>query len=375
MQYAVFDSMRRDGIDFGFDSSMTILEYNQHCVVNDLIALPLISVSPMYVRDAIIEITRPDTDLPIASLVTCKGQEFTYGAASAELVVAYLSDASPTDILDAQGNARRDFKFLSDYLVLSHLDYDEYISTYRAGSGIWGSFTHPDDQHSRLAPYTTRASSIAARPDIRIDTDAQRDAVWRTIAQASPLERFLKLYHLLELNFDLMLVEEIKRLGSDLKGIGKLLNSYSGDKEIDRLTKVIRKHCTDMHFFERVLGAVFNDASHHQQLLELLFEYSKDANPYKEQAESFKKAISSGFSRVGFAANKLQWDYERLSRLTAYFVYRVRSSIAHLRIGEYLFSSADEGFVSEIAEPLLREILSLVYKAQTGGSTAVAPTT
>lgn len=373
MRYAEFDSMRSEGIDFGFDSSLTVGEYKQHCAVNDLIALPLTSVSPMYVRDAIIEITRAGTSSPIAFLVTCKDQEFTYGASSAELVASYLSDTNPADIVDAQGNARRDFKFLNDYLVLSPVDHDEYISIYRTGSGIWGGFTHADDQSSRLEPYTTKASSIAAQPDIRIDTDAQRDAVWRAIAQTSPLERFLKLYHLLELNFDLMLVEEIKQLGADLKGIGKLLNSYSGDKEIDRLTKVVRKHCPDIYFFERVLGAAFKDATHHQQLHELLFEYSKDSNPYKEQADSFKNAISSEFSQPVFAANKLKWDYERLSRFTAYFVYRVRSSIAHLRIGEYVFSSADEGFVSEVAEPLLREILSSVYKARTAGTAAAAP--
>ena len=49
--------------------------------------------------------------------------------------------------------------------------------------------------------------------------------------------------------------------------------------------------------------------------------------------------------------------------IATYWIYRVRSSIAHSRIGEYVMSTSDEEFVVEIAEPLLRSVLVQVFHA------------
>lgn len=41
--------------------------------------------------------------------------------------------------------------------------------------------------------------------------------------------------------------------------------------------------------------------------------------------------------------------------------YNVRCCTAHNRIGEYVISNDDEGFVVEFAEPLLREVLCQIF--------------
>jgi len=51
-------------------------------------------------------------------------------------------------------------------------------------------------------------------------------------------ERYLKLYHLLELSFDHDTVEKIRGLGQDLHGIGQILAQHKRD-EFDRLKQLL----------------------------------------------------------------------------------------------------------------------------------------
>jgi hypothetical protein len=44
-----------------------------------------------------------------------------------------------------------------------------------------------------------------------------------------------------------------------------------------------------------------------------------------------------------------------------YWVYRIRCSIAHTKIGSHIFVSEDEEFVSSVGEKLIDSIISSVY--------------
>jgi len=296
MLYSDYHSLLQEGIDFGFDSGLVIGEYIGRCTANDFVPLPLTVTSPMYDRDAVISMVPADRQLSIGSLITCKDQNFGYGAASAEIVSAYLMDAERSDVVDSQGVPKRDYKFKKDYVVVQSSDYNDYISRFRAGSGLWGNFTHKEDQPNAPTPHIKSNAFISAIPDIKTFTAPEKDALWRSVSHFSPLERFLKLYHLLELYFDLQLVEQIRVIGNDLKDIGKLLNSYNGDKEFDRLLKVVKPHCPEISFFERVLADAFSNPAYHDQWREILFEYSKESNPYKDQAHVIMNALMSGFT-------------------------------------------------------------------------------
>jgi hypothetical protein len=54
--------------------------------------------------------------------------------------------------------------------------------------------------------------------------------------------------------------------------------------------------------------------------------------------------------------------HEGLLKFTAYCIYRIRSSIAHHKIGEYLMTHQDEAFMINFAEPLIDEVISHCFK-------------
>ena len=76
-----------------------------------------------------------------------------------------------------------------------------------------------------------------------------------------------------------------------------------------------------------------------------------------------------GFSRTNTKENNpnniqgiTNKGYDNLViEFSAYCIYRVRCCISHNRIGEYVMSNDDEGFVVEFAEPLLREVLCQIF--------------
>lgn len=361
MIYSEYEAISIQGIDFGIDSGFIVTKFGGKCAINDYVALKLSAVSPKYGRDNVIPIYQTNGARPSAYLVTCQSKDFGYGSASEFLAAAFLEDARPSDIIDELGRPRRDFFFRADYLVVSVLEHADYMKKFRAGSGLWGGFVHVEELARKRTSYESKAQSILAKADLKINTDAEKDTLWRAIDHASPLERYLKLYHMIELMFDLVLVEKIQSLGQDLKGIGKLLNDYSGGNEFERLNKIIKESSPDVQFFEKVLTQVFSESKYHAQLMDLLFEYSKESNPYKEKREAFKNVLAVGFSLAQLKSNNLSHEHVHLSKFAAYIIYRVRCSIAHSKIGEYILTQTDEEFVAEVAEPLLNEILVTIY--------------
>ncbi len=361
MNYTEFSQLQTDGFDFGIDPSLTVSSFQSKCAVNDLVALKLTSVSPQYTPGDVIPIS--DGTRIIADLVNCEGQEFGYGMASAQLVASYLEEVSAV-ALEAEGDEKRDYIFLHSYLVVNSTDYADYLAHYREGSAIWGSFVHSDEQSTRIVAHRTTASQIIAKPDLGLSNAIVKDAAFRAVAHGSPLERFLKLYHLLEIDFDVQIVSAINALGTDLKGVGKLLKSFGNDKEFERLLKIVRRAAPNqVIFFENLLRSAFSIPAYHAQLAEMLIEYTKDSNPYKVEPAKFLAAIAAGYDSATWASNGMGTSYDNLSKFVAYIIYRFRCSIAHVKIGEYLLTTDDEAFIHKIAEPMIIPILSEVYKA------------
>ena len=49
--------------------------------------------------------------------------------------------------------------------------------------------------------------------------------------------------------------------------------------------------------------------------------------------------------------------------IAAYQIYRLRSSIAHSRIGEYLLTDADDAMIREFGLPLIQEVAVQVFSS------------
>ena len=360
MIFSEFQDLKNEiGVNFGLDSSLTVSGYGGKCAVNDYIALKLSVVSPQYPRDQIIEIYPEKTNSAFAYLVTCAGTKFEFGKAGELIAAAYLEDIKKTDLLNQE--VRSDYVLNFDYLVIQIFESSNYLRKYRQGSGLWGGFVHVEDLKSKPLNYQSTATSIKAYEEIIIDTPELQDVLWRSIQHSSPLERYLKLYHLIELIFDLDLVNDIRSLGPDLNGVAKLLNEYSGNKELPRIVRIARKYCNDVAKYESFLTKAFQDKKYHSKIIEILFDYSKDGNPYEDQIDRFKATLANGFSVNELSNNKLNPSLDHLSKLSAYLIYRVRCSIAHSRIGEYILTQTDEEFVANVAEPLLRSLLIEIY--------------
>jgi hypothetical protein len=207
---------------------------------------------------------------------------------------------------------------------------------------------------------------------VKLPTDIHIEAARRSVVQPFAFERFLKLYHLLELSFDRHIVLKIQALGHDLKGIGKIFSSMDS-KELVRLKQIIQESRDGGPVIEciRTLTA---DVRWRDHIRIVFFEFGKDGNPLANKEEDFLSALETGGytlrsmqSLAGIQSGRLseaqQKAFETFSlNLAAYWIYRVRSSIAHNRIGEYLMRAEDEPFVTFFAERLLRCVLTEVLR-------------
>jgi len=266
-------------------------------------------------------------------------------------------------LVDVEEGNQGIYSIEKDYIAIQRSQYENYKNNYYTTAPIWGSFYHTQ-QTNISSPQTTIIQRINAIPNLELPTTWHQQAMIRAVQQPYAFERFLKNYHLLELLFDWQLVQTIKNLGNDLPEIGKILVSYSRD-DIKRLKFILEKKCTNEHSLARKLDRIKHFMP---KAKEIFYKYGKkDSNPLKELTEGEQQLQNiidgGGFTnQQNLKSNKVNFNLSRpyskfITDLSAYWIYRIRSSIAHHKIGEYLMSPSDEKFMVEFAEPLLKEVL------------------
>jgi hypothetical protein len=345
------------------DPSLTIQAFEETCVVDNLFPLALESVASLYPRDAVCNVEDQENK-PIGQLITCKGQPFALNVFSAPYVAAYLCEVSK----DSYGLPGQ---FSRDYLLVRVDRLAEYKASFMASSAIWGGFYHGPTKPV-LPPNAPKAAPVLiARTGIILPTELHAEAAMRSVVQPYAFERFLKLYHLLELSFDHDVVEKIRALGDDLRGIGQLLSGYES-KEFDRLKQTIMDRCNDVPSIAACLEEICAEHDWHETMKKIFFDFGKSGNPLPDKWDEFQNMLlATGFTQAGAASqgfiakgNKTVLQDKAFEKfvlhLSAYWIYRVRSSIAHSRIGEYVMRMEDEEFVEQFAERLLRRILGTV---------------
>jgi hypothetical protein len=345
------------------DSSLKIEQGpDDSCVVDGLYPLPLESTSRLYPRGQSIAVLDIN-GATLGELLTCSGEEFALPRFSAGYLASYLADI-PQSMYGQAG------VFSHDYLLVEKDRLAEYRSEYLGGSAIWGGFQHVQPPTSTYV--VTSSDSIKAIKGVILPTDIHIEAASRSVAQPYAFERFLKLYHLLELSFDRCVVMKIQALGPDLKGIGQILSGWDSN-ELNRL-KQIMLECHDAIPVIECIRALTADTRWRDHIKTIFFEYGKAGNPLVNKEQEFLSALSAdGYTlqalqpiagiQGGRPSPVQQKAFETFTLcLAAYWIYRVRSSIAHNRIGEYLMRAEDEPFVTFFAEPLLRCVLTQVLR-------------
>lgn len=362
MTFAEFSSKNAEPDAFLLDPSMTVSDVENVCVVDDCFPIPLEGVSSGLAKHAVHSVLDMG-GTRLGELLTCKGEQYRPAQSSSHYLAAYLADVEAF----SYGQPSR---FRRNYFVCPTSRLNEYRRDYLSSSAIWGGFLHLDPANTISISAARTPALIVAVRGIVIPTDMHSEAMSRSVVQAHAFERFLKLYHLLELNFDYQFVEQIRHLGPDLKGVGQLLANYERG-EIERLKDTINRS-VDPEKVAECLRILCRDPRWHAQISTVFFEYGKSANPLGSKRTKFEDLLATAeFSEADAIAHNLydgsrdtsiqRANFAKLAlNVAAYWIYRIRCCIAHNRIGEYVMRLSDEPFVEEFGEPLLRCVLSTV---------------
>ena len=331
--------------------------------VNGLAAIRIENISNEYERN---------TDLPlyniagieIGYLYFLKGRYIdNLNELSESQFVAYLCDIESANVL-LSGES---IKVTNDYCVIYKQYLEEYLTHYASSAPLWGKFNHIYEAIDLTISSKIITTGLLAASCNRFNESVLFEASIRGIKQSFAFERFLKYYHLLELNFDFDVVEKLKTLdiSTEARNIGSLLEQYK-KSDIDRLYYMYEEYCTDC---VAIVEKINNISSFLPVAKELFYDFSKDTNPLKDH-QTFVNIANSigGFTFDNCKRFKVQQTtnndtYNKfIGRLSMYWVYRIRNSIAHNKIGEYLMLHKDEKFIVDFAEPLLLAVLMQVFK-------------
>lgn len=330
--------------------------------VNDFVAIPVENCASFYNRTVDLPIKKAN-GTEIGYLFFTKGEAVpNIFALSEPKFVCFLKDISGLNVIeDAMIHT-----FQVDYLIIYREYLIEYIDTFMKAAPIWGFFNHGYPTLIINPPTTRVLTEIYVELLPKFSKEYYFEASVRGIKHSLAFERYLKYYHLLELNFDFDVIERIKRLDvvADSKSISMLLNEYKKE-DIERLKYLFHTYCIDVNpIIERMLAIT----SFLPIAREIFYDFGKDSNPLKEVAK-FNNVVGrgGGFTMVNCRAVGIQQassvDEHRkfIGTLCAYWIYRIRNSIAHNKVGEYIMSHRDEPFVVQFGEPLLRECLRQLF--------------
>jgi hypothetical protein len=262
----------------------------------------------------------------------------------------------PTEIIQES-----QYKFLYDYVVIKKDKLKTYLDNYKKKSPIWGGYFHIEDLPNNSFNLKRTVNQLTAIKDIEINKPYYLELLEQIILETNPFNRFLKLYHLLEMQFDMHTAYQIERLiqqGGKEKEISETLRDYVRD-DIERL-KSLFKSKIDKSKLEPFLSNIL----HHRITAKQIFYYKeKDSNPLRSETKFNTLMGKAKIDEVTFdQVFGSGWYSEKIHSVIAYWIYRVRSSIAHNKLGEYVMTKNDEGFIIDFAEPLIREVIIQCYK-------------
>lgn len=324
-----------------------------YLVVGGLAAVPAHTISSSIDDGSDIEILDRD-QFPLATLCFTVRLGLTYVSELTKYqFVAYLADVSAEDIGATQ------YRFSADYVIVEADRLDDYIRNYRDSSPIWGRFGH-DSINSLAHPHST--GTIIATPDIAFPTKHHKEAIGRYLRANNPLERYLRLYQCIELLFDYIIYRRIQKLGDNLQGFSEVMTEH-GKSELDRLKAITKLYCMNT---ARLSEIISSSSAFQKEREALFFVFGKAGNPITDESKwnRIKLEIDNGtlndasVRAVGVSGGSFR---QFVADLTAYWIYRIRCSIAHSRVGEYILTDDDAEFVAVFAEPLVLEVIRQVF--------------
>jgi hypothetical protein len=260
-----------------------------------------------------------------------------------------------------------EYTFRSNYAVIYYNHLPEYLTYYRNSAPLWGFYHHNYPSISINSTITKTYPFLQATREQKFSEGFYFESSVRGIKQSLAFERFLKYYHLLELNFDYDVIKRIKDLNisTDSNQIGVLLNAYERN-DIDRLVYLFETYCLNVLPIVDKLNSInpfLAKATH------IFYKFGKkDSNPLKDETVfATIVGLPDGFSEANCRTHighvrDAATHRSFIGKLCMYWIYRIRCSIAHNKVGEYLMPHTDEDIVVNFAEPLLLELLKQIFR-------------
>ena len=322
--------------------------------VNSLLAYPILT-SSFYDKSSSTKVQNELGTLMGEILFFNHNNEVEIQSLPINRAICLLQDY-PTDVI-----ADDRYVFTSDYLLIHKSFVEEYIENYKKNSAIWGWYFHKEDLPNINFDGYRIVQNITATKNIEVNRPLYFETLEVAFKEANPFLRFLKMYHLLELRFDIHTAEKIRDyLGQVNKEIeiGRLLRDYNRE-DILRLESLILMN-VDVVKITPVLDKVIHYRGNAERIF---YDYSKESNPLKSRNDFLAILSAGGFSEPNVKGILNGRAYEVfIKKLTAHWIYRIRCCIAHSKLGEYLMIKADEDFITEFGEPFLNEIIIHCYK-------------
>jgi hypothetical protein len=141
--------------------------------------------------------------------------------------------------------------------------------------------------------------------------------------------------------------------------------------ELERLKSIIKDFCSDLETVARLMTKLEPFLDRAEEMFQI---HTKEGNPLgpdrngdDKKWTAFRAVVKAGtVDRIEFlnkVAKGENFD-EFICKLAAYQIYRIRSSIAHSRIGEYLLSAEDDKMIASFGLPLLTEVATQIFASQ-----------
>lgn len=324
--------------------------------INNLIPISVLKIDKSYNKNNVISLNFNGLTEGHLFFTRKKGK-VDFSAMTEFEFIAFLFEA------DLEDYALDSYEFKHDYIVIKEAFWNRYVTDYKKTSPLWGGFSHDLNFTEPVTKHLNNILEIEAGDELKDLDYYSYESTIRAIEQPYAFERFLKLYHLLELQFDYYLIEKIKNLQipANSNEIGKLLNGYSR-VELDRLNEIILNKCQDINALSQKLELVFP----FRNIAEDIFvKFGNNKQPLGDLPKFIAVFNSNTFAKAELVnlkiTNNSNYDIF-ITKLVSYWIYRIRCSIAHNKIGEYILSWDSENFIIEFAEPLLKEVLKQCFK-------------
>lgn len=323
-----------------------------YLVVSGRVAMPLDGVAWSLDRTSDIPIL-DDLGAPMGILCLVSGRPpRPHSELTRYEFTALLADAANPQALLSPA------RFSRDYAVIDEHDLPRYLEQFHDGSALWGGFHHGTSPAEEFGHVT----EIKARKGLLAPTAHHANSFRRLTRATGPREQFLQTYHTIELLFDYVTFRRFVKAGDDLLDFGKIMSAYQRS-ELDRLKAIVKDFCLDLTAMTATMLRLEPFLARAEDMFQL---HGKEGNPLKDERrwQAFRSMVEAGaIERPQNGSLHLKADQfeELITHVAAYQIYRLRSSIAHSRIGEYLLTDEDDAMIAGYGIPLVTEVASQVF--------------